>query len=369
MELACHKARSFGCVDPDEQPVKWLLALLMKLHFGGELPDALSKYRKFNDLKSIFLTEEGRRHNVLVPPPLVDYPQCAADMPDSIISCFGDQLPITRDTSSEITGLASIAKAIPLRKTSALLKGTAPHEFDDIALGTALSATSRSSCARGRAVSSHTSLESSPSPKCEPEVKLEATPAAEKHPRNFCPSCGHHLHSVCSHAAPIKQEQPDKSDEIRKKLRINGQPLHTPIHAALAAPVEPPKPPSPPELDDHALAAIEAMQNRKEARKAAALEAKNGEVQADAAPDDADDNDDNDDIMKKPAGVTLDKRVMKRPGMKNSVIGKNMKDVIKRPGIHDGCMKCRGHGCATCANPFFGGKRVTRTAWLKLNKK
>ena len=177
MELACHKARSFGCVDPDEQSVKWLLALLMKLHFGGELPDALSKYRKFNDLKAIFVAEEGRRHNAQAPPPLLDYPQCATDMPDSITTCFGAHLPINRDKSSEVTGLANIAKLIPLRKTSALLKGNAPHEFDDMFSGTALPAASRSSFARGRGVSSQHSLDSveSPSLKCEPEVKLEAT--------------------------------------------------------------------------------------------------------------------------------------------------------------------------------------------------
>jgi hypothetical protein len=99
------------------------------------------------------------------------------------------------------------------------------------------------------------------------------------------------------------------------------------------------------------------MKSRKEARKAAASEAKNEEVQADAAPDDADDDDDDDtdDVMKKPAGITLGKGVMKRPGMKDSVTSKNMKDILKRPGIHEGCMKCRGHGCAKYANPFFGG--------------
>ena len=356
MELACHRARSFGCTDPDEQSVKWLLALLLKLHFDGvELPDALAKYRKFNDLKAIFVTEESRKHNAQAPPPLAVYPPCAADMPGSITSCFGSQLPINRDTSSEITGLANIAKLIPLRKTSALLKGNAPHEFDDTFSGTAVPAASRSSSARCGAASSHTSLESveSPSPKHEPAVKVEAKPGADQQHRNFCPSCGHHLQGVCSHAAPIKHEQPDKADEIRKRLRINGQPLSTPVQAALPEPVEHPKPPAPPELDDHALAAIAAMQNRKEVRKAAALEAKDEKVQDDASPDDADDDGDTGYPMKKPADITLE--AMKKPGMKTDGMCKTTKSVIKRPGMHEGCMKCRGLGCAKCANPFFGG--------------
>jgi hypothetical protein len=143
---------------------------------------------------------------------------------------LGGQLPIIRDTSSEITGLANIAKLIPLRKTSALLKGHAPHEFDDIIPGAALFATPRSSFARGRADSAHISCESveSPSLKREPEVKLEATAAAEKHPRNFCPSCGHNFQSVCSHASPIKHEQ----QNILSKLRINGTPMNAVVAEA-----------------------------------------------------------------------------------------------------------------------------------------
>jgi hypothetical protein len=43
----------------------------------------------------------------------------------------GDDPPIARsDKSAEVTGLAAIAIAIPLRKNSALLKGVSAHEID-----------------------------------------------------------------------------------------------------------------------------------------------------------------------------------------------------------------------------------------------
>ena len=44
IEHAVHKSRSFGCIDPDEQSVKALLALLLKLHYGADQPDALGKF-------------------------------------------------------------------------------------------------------------------------------------------------------------------------------------------------------------------------------------------------------------------------------------------------------------------------------------
>ena len=49
-EHAVFRSRSWGCVDPCEQSVKSLLALLLKLNFVADLPDALTKFRYFNDL-------------------------------------------------------------------------------------------------------------------------------------------------------------------------------------------------------------------------------------------------------------------------------------------------------------------------------
>ena len=34
-----------------------------------------------------------------------------------------------------------------------------------------------------------------------------------------------------------------------------------------------------------------------------------------------------------------------------------------------GCLKCRGNGCSTCANPNFSGKRLTHVQWLRLGYK
>ena len=62
-------------------------------------------------------------------------------------------------------------------------------------------------------------------------------------------------------------------------------------------------------------------------------------------------------------------KVMKKPGMKT-------KPVMKKPGKHNipkklGCVTCRGSvsGCWKCRNPAFGGKRITRSEWLKLGLK
>ena len=75
--------------------------------------------------------------------------------------------------------------------------------------------------------------------------------------------------------------------------------------------------------------------------------------------------------MKKP-GVKLKKtnfKVMKKTGVKT-------KPVMKKPGMNNnpktlGCMTCRGSvsGCWKCRDPAFGGKRITRSEWLKLGLK
>jgi hypothetical protein len=382
MEHACHKSRSIGCVDPDEQSIKWLLALLLKLHFGSELPTALQKYRKFNDFKSLFATEDSRK-DMKVPPSLPVYPKDAAELPSYISEpCYEHGPPISMHDSPDIAGLANIAKLIPLRKNSALLKEVPSHEFEDawaVAAGS-----------RHRKSGSSSNILDSPrldSPKLKLE-NVEPKPEAvgQNDPCKFCPSCGYSLRAVCSHdPAPVKEE-PDNTSSIRGKLRLNGQPLPSEklIDLPLPSPMIPLQPPKieAPQLDEHALAAIAALETRKEQRKrqASSEAAANAKRAAAGAPaggnegaydgdGDDDDNDaesDDDDDAEK---------VMKRPGMKTvmkkKTVMKRPACIMKKPGMKPtvGCLKCRGLSCVKCHNPDFKGRRVTREEWLTLGLK
>lgn len=375
MEHACHKARSFGCVDPDEQSIKWLLALLLKLHFSSEFPTALQKYRKINDFKSMFATECSRK-DMKVPPSLPVYPKDPAELPSYISeSCYEHDPAISMHDSPEIAGLGNIAKLIPLRKNSALLKDVPSHEFED----------AWAAPAGPRHRKSESSFSSLDSPKLDAaKLKLETVEpepeAVKQHdPCKFCPSCGYSLRAACTTHDPIPvKEEPANTDAIRNRLRLNGQPLPSaPMvpDSLQASKIEPPQ------LDDHALAAIAALENRKEQRKrqASSEAAANAKRTASGAPageaegehdgdadnddDDADEDEDTEIAMKRPAGmkaVMKTKSVMKRPAA-----------IMKKPRLkpNTGCMKCRGLGCDKCHNPNFKGRRVTREVWLTLGMK
>jgi len=396
MELACYRARSFGCVDPDEQSVKWLLALLLKVHFTSELPTALQKYRKVNDLKSLFITEDSSRKDMLVPPSIPSYPKDATQLPSSMKACYEDDPPVNMDESPEVVGLANIAKLIPLRKNSALLKDIPGHEFDDV-FGASRGLRKTTS------ISSHSFDSPNNSPKIESQLKAEPIKFApklepvEQHATcNFCPSCGHTLHGACSHAAaPVKDEPADvaidAANAIRLKLRLNGEPLPDQRLASLPAPAKLPAPAAklddsedmPPILDEHAQAALAALQTRRELKRseqAACMKSekkvKHDDTDNDAEEPDNDNDDDGEDlrdpVMKKPGmGSSMKSSVMKSPVMKSQVMKRpGMKrDILKKPSGNMGCMKCRGHGCSKCINPDFGGRRISHTDWCGLGLK
>lgn len=381
-ELAVHRARSFGCVDPDEQSVKWLLALLIAIHYrDSNMPSALQKYRKFNDLKLMFETAIANTDKL--PPSLTCYPQDPSDLPTEMQACYQDDPAVNKDKSSDVCAVANIAKLVPMRRNSALLKCVPSHEFDvtprikHTPAQQRFSGSSTSPCSKSDSFM-HESPEVEPSP-----VKAEL-----KH-HNFCPSCGHNLCGAHSHgaapvklgASPVKLEPvQDAAAAIKEKLRINGVSM-----LALPAKLELPNPATkpdaaevqPPTLDPIAQAAIEALRTRRELKRAddAAKKAKTAKTLAQEQHDDqyaededegdADDDDDDDDddhvyVAKKPSAQK--KHAMKK---KCRVVAK--KPAMNSAGDRHGCLKCRGLGpCIQCKKLTFKGKRVTRAEWLKL---
>jgi len=282
-----HRARLLGIVNPDEQAVKWQLALIYKCHYS-ELPPAKLRFKHVNELKDLYISEQNSQH-MQVPAPLRCYPDKAKHLPPNLFkTAYPAEPPV--DRSDEMTGLASIANGIPLRKNSKLLKADQDAEADDI-----------------------------PSAARRPQRKpgaVKIVPDAK-----FCHACGRphepagcgHLHAelkaepnIKDEPAPIKMEPDLDREQIRSQLRLGGKPL-----MASAAPVAPSAPvlklecpaaerdapPEEPKLDAYALAAIEALKGRNEKRQAL----KRG-LAADPADEDDDDADEADSpIIKRPS--------------------------------------------------------------------
>ena len=108
MEIATHRARS----------IKWMLAILLKCHFHAEqMPSALQKYRKFNELKGLFTSENSCRKEMKVPHMLSVDPRDPSDLPSSVYhACYANEPPVSM-TEEQVAGVSNIAKSIPLRKT------------------------------------------------------------------------------------------------------------------------------------------------------------------------------------------------------------------------------------------------------------
>ena len=387
-EFVVHMSRTFGLVDPDEQTVKWLLALLFKLHYGAELPDALARFKQFLDLKLLFTAESQtqlRKANNL-PPALRDYPKDTTYLPEAVQAAVSGA--VNRDTHPDTVGLLKIANLIPMRKVSALLKSWSKEAIDAVVNSVAPSCKPKTEPASG----------SASMPNTEP---VPATPKMEPREAKFCPECGFHL-TGCKHepdsVSPIvKHEAASASqigshapahDDVRSKLRINGRPM-----SALPAVVkkegemkeekeeeDEEKPvPAKPVLDAHSQAAIDALRLRKDKKQKAAG------TKADGSNADDDDDDDNDDDGPKGRGrkgtkraPNVDPKTAPKSAKRHGTTKKpaSAKHFIKRPAAaaadplkRTGCMKCRGNGCSTCAALDFSGKRITRKKWLTLGLK
>ena len=246
MATCVHRARLLGIWNPDEQAVKWLLALIYKCHYA-ELPPPKQRLKQVNELKELFVSEQGSQH-MTIPAGLRTYPGNARELPGSLYKAAysADQPP--EDRSGDMTGLAGIAHGIPLRKTSKLLKGCVhdDDEFDE-------TVTKRP----------HRSPSS---------LQCKIVPVSK-----FCHACGRAhepeglRHTVAKMEPHIKMEETIiksevEQDRIRANLRLNGRPLTPPVMKLEHVDTKDEER-EPPILDDYALAAVEALRTRNEKKK------------------------------------------------------------------------------------------------------
>ena len=247
MATCVHRARLLGIWNPDEQAVKWLLALIYKCHYA-ELPPPKQRFKQVNELKELFVSEQGSQH-MTIPAGLRTYPGNARELPGSLYKAAysTDQPP--EDRSSDMTGLAVIAQGIPLRKTSKLLKGCV-HDADD----------ELDEPVTKRPHRSPSSLQC----KIVPDSK-------------FCHACGRAhepeglRHTVAKMEPHIKMEEPNiksevEQDRIRANLRLNGMPLRPPVMKLEPVDTKDEER-EPPILDEYALAAVEALKTRNEKKR------------------------------------------------------------------------------------------------------
>ena len=298
----------------------------------------------------MFVTEAESRPDMMCPMPCKTYPDKANKLPSAIFSAAysaGDQ-PL--DKSEEMTGLAAIAKLIPLRKCSKLLKGVEwSDDEDDVPKR-------KRPCKREQSTAG---AQAEPIPtKIEPINPVKNEPVQPMADQRFCHTCGHDLSAARAsphHFCPqIKTEAPEDDSKlrIRQQLRLNGQLLQAVQPAVTpSAPVlklesltkeEANTETAPPKLDPYAQAAVDALKCRSDkkaaaaaaaaqAQKSAADAAKQAAAAADARagkPDDGDAGkpDDGAPVMRKPAARKSGAAPMKAPRVKREP---NAKSVFK----------------------------------------
>ena len=117
MTKIVERANLLGCTEPGEQSIKWMMATLLMCHYH-DLPGPKEIYDKLQDLKQVVAVER-KIFPVDIQAPQV-YPDSPADLPDDIkeYAYKADDQPI----SSEMPGINTIAKKIPLRANSKLLQ-------------------------------------------------------------------------------------------------------------------------------------------------------------------------------------------------------------------------------------------------------
>ena len=108
------RANSIGCTHPDEQCVKWMLAMLLCACYT-ELPTPKERFAKFQELKQCAITER----QPWIHEHLVTFPTSVNDLPSHIWEqAYASESPI----NVELIGINLVANRIPLRKNSKLLK-------------------------------------------------------------------------------------------------------------------------------------------------------------------------------------------------------------------------------------------------------
>ena len=274
MEIATHRARSLGYVEPDEQSIKWMLAILLKCHFHAkQTPSALQKHINLNVLKGLFTSENSCRKDIDFSLILSVYPKDPSDLPSSVYNaCYANEPPVNM-TEERVAGVSKVATSIPLRKNNALLKDVPPHEFDTMFGASRGTNISRSSSNLGEASSSADKLKinlANVTPHTQIKVEPECAARHALLKYNYCPACGRDLcqkSGGCTPPSVVKDDPDAASESIKQKLRVSGMPSTTtssapPVELPAAAPsaglhvpaADPAarEPPGPPQLDEHA---------------------------------------------------------------------------------------------------------------------
>jgi len=115
MTLAVERANKVGCVNPCEQSLKWLLAMLLVLQYE-ELPTYQQIYNKLQDLKQSFAAEKKMFDFEHV----VEFPAEPSGLPKAVYDvAYPEGKP---PVALVVHGVRTVASHIPLRKNSKLLK-------------------------------------------------------------------------------------------------------------------------------------------------------------------------------------------------------------------------------------------------------
>ena len=106
-----------GCLHPDEQSLKWMLAMLLLTHYADK-PGPQAIYEKLQELKQIIACERKLYSHEQ----LTTFPKKPQDLPQAVFDyAYQDGQPI----SVMVAGIRAFAEtAIPLRKCNKLLKGS-----------------------------------------------------------------------------------------------------------------------------------------------------------------------------------------------------------------------------------------------------
>ena len=109
-----------GCTNPDEQSIKWMLAMLLAVHYK-DLPEPQEIFAKLHDLKKCIETERMAFPLDHLP----EFPGHPLDLPPDVYH-YAYPEPDLEPVAKQLQGINAIAEKIPLRKNSKLLKTKRP---------------------------------------------------------------------------------------------------------------------------------------------------------------------------------------------------------------------------------------------------
>ena len=116
MTTMVERGMSVGCVDPDEQSLKWALATLLVVHYD-ELPSPHQVYQKLQDIKQSYIAER----KPFLYQQLAQFPEDPQDLP---LDIYAEAYPLPGGGPNKVVlqGVNTVADSIPLRSNSKLLR-------------------------------------------------------------------------------------------------------------------------------------------------------------------------------------------------------------------------------------------------------